>query len=68
MEELTALLHRAYADHAAAGRVFFASYQSPRDTRHRLGKGERWVATEDGALIGTVTVSAPHRDAREPVL
>ncbi len=60
VEELTALLHRAYADHAAAGRVFFASYQSPRDTRHRLSKGECWVATWDAALIGTVTVSAPH--------
>ncbi|MFE1869645.1 GNAT family N-acetyltransferase [Streptomyces sp. NPDC059496] len=60
MDELTALLHRAYADHAAAGRVFFASYRSPRDTRHRLSKGECWVATWDGALIGTVTVSAPH--------
>ncbi|MFB7256686.1 GNAT family N-acetyltransferase [Streptomyces nojiriensis] len=60
MEELTALLHRAYADHAAAGRVFFASYQSPEDTRHRLGKGECWVATWDGVPVGTVTVSAPH--------
>ncbi|WP_181923477.1 GNAT family N-acetyltransferase [Streptomyces inhibens] len=60
MEELTYLLHRAYADHAAAGRVFFASYQSPEDTRYRLGKGECWVATNDDGLIGTVTVSAPH--------
>ncbi|WP_327381044.1 GNAT family N-acetyltransferase [Streptomyces sp. NBC_01207] len=60
VDELTALLHRAYADHAAAGRGFFASYHSPRDTRHRLSKGECWVATWDGALVGTVTVSAPH--------
>ncbi|MCX5308423.1 MULTISPECIES: GNAT family N-acetyltransferase [Streptomyces] len=60
VEEPTALLHRAYADHAAAGRVFFASYQSPRDTRHRLSRGECRVATRGGALVGTVTVSAPH--------
>jgi len=60
VEELTVLLHRAYADHAAAGRVFFASYQSPEDTRHRLSKGECWVATRDAELLGTVTVSAPH--------
>ncbi|WP_433520163.1 GNAT family N-acetyltransferase (plasmid) [Nonomuraea sp. CA-143628] len=60
VEELTLLLHRAYADHAAAGRVFFASYQSPQDTRHRLGKGECWIATKDAVLIGTVTVSAPY--------
>jgi GNAT superfamily N-acetyltransferase len=60
VEELTLLLHRAYADHAAAGRVFFASYQSPQDTRHRLSKGECWVAINDDTLVGTVTVSAPH--------
>ncbi|WP_329581051.1 GNAT family N-acetyltransferase [Streptomyces sp. NBC_01361] len=60
VEELTFLLHRAYADHAAAGRVFFASYQSPQDTRHRLSKGECWVAIKNDELVGTVTVSAPH--------
>lgn len=60
VEELTLLLHRAYADHAAAGRVFFASYQSPQDTRNRLSKGECWIAMKDDALVGTVTVSAPH--------
>lgn len=60
VEQLTLLLHRAYADHAAAGRVFFASYQNPQDTQHRLSKGECWVAMNGNALVGTVTVSAPH--------
>ncbi|MGW4748473.1 GNAT family N-acetyltransferase [Streptomyces sp. NPDC004290] len=60
VEQLTSLLHRAYADHAAAGRVFFASYQSPQDTQHRLSKGECWVAMNRNVLVGTVTVSAPH--------
>ncbi|MFE2248849.1 GNAT family N-acetyltransferase [Streptomyces lavendulae] len=60
VEDLTLLLHRAYADHAAAGRVFFASYQTPQDTRHRMGKGECWVAVNGNELLGTVTVSAPH--------
>ncbi|MFC9589853.1 GNAT family N-acetyltransferase [Streptomyces sp. NPDC056944] len=60
VEQLTLLLHRAYADHAAAGRVFFASYQSPQDTQHRLSKGECWIATDGNAVVGTVTVSAPH--------
>ena len=60
VEQLTLLLHRAYADHTAAGRVFFASYQSPQDTQHRLSKGEYWVAMNGNALVGTVTVSAPH--------
>lgn len=60
VEELTLLLHRAYADHAAAGRVFFASYQSAKDTQHRLSKGECWIAVNGNALVGTITVSAPH--------
>ncbi|WP_426404004.1 GNAT family N-acetyltransferase [Streptomyces sp. R-07] len=60
VEELTLLLHRAYADHAAAGRVFFASYQFAEDTQHRLSKGECWVAVNGNAIVGTITVSAPH--------
>ncbi|GAA2746315.1 hypothetical protein GCM10010440_37650 [Kitasatospora cinereorecta] len=59
-EDLTRLLHRAYADHAAAGRVFFASYQSVRDTTARLARGECWVAFHDGELVGSVTVAAPY--------
>ncbi|MFE5709651.1 GNAT family N-acetyltransferase [Streptomyces sp. NPDC056501] len=57
---LTRLLHRAYAGHAAEGRVFFASYQSVEDTAYRLGKGECWVALQAGEFVGTVTVAAPH--------
>ncbi|GJF31747.1 hypothetical protein KNE206_44470 [Kitasatospora sp. NE20-6] len=58
MKELTSLLHRAYADHAAAGRAFFASYQSVEDTAIRLGKGECWLALQGTELVGTVTVTA----------
>ncbi|OEV20894.1 hypothetical protein AN221_09355 [Streptomyces nanshensis] len=57
---LTRLLHRAYSDHAAEGRVFFASYQSVEDTAHRLGRGECWLALRAGELVGTVTVAAPY--------
>ncbi|WP_185909327.1 GNAT family N-acetyltransferase [Streptomyces sp. WAC01280] len=60
MARLTRLLHRAYAEHAAAGRAFFASYQSVTDTAWRVGKGECWVALQAGELVGTVTVAAPH--------
>ncbi|MFD3996072.1 GNAT family N-acetyltransferase [Streptomyces sp. NPDC058583] len=60
MEELTRLLHRAYATHAASGLRFFASYQSAEDTRFRLEKGECWVAwSEGGDMVGTITVVAP---------
>jgi ribosomal protein S18 acetylase RimI-like enzyme len=59
-EELTRLLHRAYADHTAAGRFFFASYQSVGDTAARLAKGECWLAFHDRELVGSVTVTAPY--------
>jgi GNAT superfamily N-acetyltransferase len=39
--------------------VFFAAYQSVRDTVHRLGQGECWVALAGGELVGTVTVGVP---------
>ncbi|ROR43477.1 acetyltransferase (GNAT) family protein [Kitasatospora cineracea] len=55
------MLHRAYADHAAAGRMFFAAYQSEQDTAYRLSTGECWVAFQDDELVGTVTVAAPYR-------
>ncbi|MEY9850241.1 ribosomal protein S18 acetylase RimI-like enzyme [Streptacidiphilus sp. BW17] len=60
LEELTTVLHRAYFDHAAAGRVFFASYQTVQDTAHRLARGECWVAVAGSQLVGTVTVSATY--------
>ena len=61
IEELTALLHRAYADHAAAGRVFYATYQTPQQTRERISGGECWIALRDGTIVGTVTIKAPYR-------
>ncbi|WP_435059987.1 GNAT family N-acetyltransferase [Streptomyces sp. bgisy060] len=57
---LTALLHRSYADHAEAGRVFFASYQSVEDTAHRVGGGECWLAAQGSELVGSVTLAAPY--------
>ncbi|MER8101911.1 GNAT family N-acetyltransferase [Kitasatospora sp. NPDC094016] len=60
VEGLTRLLHRAYSDHVAAGRVFFASYQSVQDTANRLRKGECWIALIGTELVGTVTLAAPY--------
>ena len=59
IEELTALLHAAYAEHAAAGRTFFASYQSVGDTRHRVENGECWVMFAGDLMVGTVTIAVP---------
>ena len=49
VDRLTDLLRKAYAEHAAAGRRFFASYQSADDTRRRVRSGECWVAVVDDA-------------------
>ncbi len=54
------MLHSAYADHAAAGRRFFASYQSVQDTADRMVKGECWLAFLGAELVGSVTVAAPY--------
>ncbi|HEV2296240.1 MAG TPA: N-acetyltransferase [Tepidisphaeraceae bacterium] len=59
LAELTALLHAAYAEHALAGRKFFASYQSVDDTGRRVSKGECWLAVEGDSVVGTVTVAVP---------
>ncbi|MFB7472367.1 GNAT family N-acetyltransferase [Kitasatospora sp. NPDC056184] len=58
--DLTRLLHRAYAEHAEAGRVFFAAYQSAQDTAARILKGECWLAFFGAELVGSVTVAAPY--------
>ncbi|MFE4976911.1 GNAT family N-acetyltransferase [Kitasatospora sp. NPDC056651] len=59
-DDLTRLLHRVYAEHTEAGRVFFASYQSVQDTVDRVVKGECWLAFLGGELVGSVTVAAPY--------
>ena len=60
LTELTTLLHASYAEHALAGRRFFASYQSVDDTRRRVSKGECWLALDGQAMIGTVTITVPY--------
>ncbi|MET8697470.1 GNAT family N-acetyltransferase [Kitasatospora sp. NPDC004723] len=60
MGGLTRLLHRAYTEHAEAGRAFFASYQSAQDTADRVMKGECWLAFIGAELVGSVTVAAPY--------
>ncbi|MGW4812178.1 GNAT family N-acetyltransferase [Kitasatospora cineracea] len=57
---LTRLLHRAYAEHAEAGRMFFASHQSVEDTASRSSRGECWPAFQGTTLVGSVTVTGPY--------
>lgn len=59
MEELTELLHRAYAAHAAIGMNFTSSYQDHEETRRRIDVGESYVAEADGRVVGTIILRPP---------
>lgn len=56
MEELTSLLHRAYAEQVAMGLKPLAGRQTVDVTRARSMSGENFVATlgEAGPLVGTI--------------
>src|ERR1043165_6651586 len=54
IEELTALLHRAYAGQVAMGLRPLAGRQDAATTRRRCASGECYVAVLRGALVGTI--------------
>jgi GNAT superfamily N-acetyltransferase len=59
-EELTELLHRAYAPLAERGLRYLATHQDADTTRQRAAKGTCFVAVaSDGTLIGTIVVYPP---------
>ena len=57
VEELTALLHRAYAELAAMGFNYTASYQDAAATGRRIAVGECWLAVVGGTVAGTATLT-----------
>jgi len=67
LEELTELLHRAYAPHAAAGLKFLATWQDVATTKERAESGECWVAVLEGHLVGTITVYPPGTKHSSPL-
>lgn len=56
IEELTELLHRAYAGLAAMGFRYWATFQGPDITRDRLNGRLSFMAELDGVIIGTITL------------
>lgn len=54
LEELTELLHRAYAQLAAMDLHFVATKQDVETTRSRIEGGECYVAELDGKVVGTI--------------
>jgi GNAT superfamily N-acetyltransferase len=57
LDELTVLLHEAYAPLAARGMRFVASYQDRDETAQRMARGETVVATEADQVVGLVTLA-----------
>lgn len=57
--ELTAMLHRAYAELGQRGLNFTAVDQSEEVTLHRASAGVTWVITEGGAIVASVTFALP---------
>lgn len=66
IEELTELIHRAYASLAAMGLRYLGTWQPPETTRERSEGGECWVGERDGLLVATVTLYEPARAGGAP--
>ncbi len=55
LDELTGVLHRAYATLAERGMRFVASHQEVEITRQRIEAGRCFVAELEGRIVGTIT-------------
>ena len=64
IQELTDLLHRAYAALGAMGLNYTAVDQSPEVTAKRVASGACFIARLAGEIVGTVVVTAP--DSNSP--
>ena len=63
IEQLTTLIHAAYAPQAAKGLRYWGTHQSVDDTRKRLASGQGFVAECEGRLVGTITTRPPQPES-----
>jgi predicted N-acetyltransferase YhbS len=63
LHAVTALIHAAYAPHAARGLRFWGTHQTVDDTAKRFAAGEGLVAELDGLPVGTVTLRRPQPES-----
>lgn len=56
VEDITAMLHRAYGRLADQGLHYNASHQSPRHTQDRLIGGTSFLAVIDGRIVGCISL------------
>lgn len=62
LEDLTSLLHRAYAPLAERGLRYLATHQDVETTRRRTESGDCFVALDpDDQIVGTIVVVPPNR-------
>lgn len=64
---LTAMIHAAYAPHAARGLRFWGTHQSVADTARRLASGRAWVVCNGDRYVGTATLRPPQPDSAVPL-
>jgi GNAT superfamily N-acetyltransferase len=63
LQELTDLLHRAYASLGQMGLNYTAVDQPPETTARRISRGQCFVAADGTRLIGTIVVEPPNPDS-----
>jgi GNAT superfamily N-acetyltransferase len=61
LNEITSLLHRAYARLGAMGLNYTAVNQSPEVTAERVAGGRCFVAELEGKVVGTILVKPTYR-------
>lgn len=66
LDELTSLLHLAYAELATMGLNYTAVDQSVHITEERVTAGVCFVAESDGRILGTIVVEKPKDDPECP--
>ena len=66
LDEITALLHEAYAPLASAGMRFVASHQDVSATRRRTQRGETIVAMDEARIVAIVTLANADRTGGAP--
>jgi GNAT superfamily N-acetyltransferase len=58
LDDLTSMLHRAFAPMARRGLNCRSANQTVETTRQRIDRGECFVAVVDGRTVGTITIQA----------
>jgi GNAT superfamily N-acetyltransferase len=67
LSALTAMIHAAYAPHAANGLRFWGTHQTVEDTAKRLAAGTAWVCLLDGEYAATATLKRPDPESVVPL-